>query len=53
LPTASIIMLQTEPLAKPRHSGMLFAGLKRLRFERPQGCPKGEQGEQSIFFICK
>jgi len=37
--------LYLEPLAKPRHSGMFLAGLKRLRFERLQGGPKGERSE--------
>ena len=29
--------LSSDTLEKPRHSGSLFAGLKRLRFERPTG----------------
>ena len=38
-------MIFIESLAKPRHSGTILAGLKRLRFERLQGGPKGEQSE--------
>ncbi len=37
-----MINLLIEAIAKPRHSGMLLAGLKRLRFERLKGGPKCE-----------
>ena len=35
----------SEVFAKLRHSGMFLAGLKRLRFERLKGGPKGERSE--------
>ncbi len=44
-PSLHFKKLVNEHLAKLRHSGMLLAGLKRLRFERPQGGPKGERSE--------